>query len=1069
MRGNYSMKEVAIVGMACLFPSAPDIRTFWQNITNKVNSISDPPDDWEGNPWYEPGSDAIDRVYVKRAGYLKELSRFNPMKYGILPKAVDGAEPEHWLSLKVADEALTDAGVPDIPLNRERTEVIIGRGTFMNRGYTTMCHHSFGIEEALRMVRESVSGLVEERLAQLKETWVKSIPPFSSDTAPGLVSSIMTGRIANRLNLRGTSYSVDAACSSSLLAVEQAYYSLIAGKSDAVLAGGINLATHHPMQMLFCRLGAASRSEHISPFDESADGTLVGEGVGMMVLKRREDAERDGNRIYAIIKGVGTSSDGKGTSVVAPLADGEELAIRRAFEAANCTPESVELIEAHGTGIPLGDATEITSLTRVFGNRKTELPHVAIGSVKSNIGHLLPAAGMAGLIKTVLALYHKTLPPSLSCNRPDPRLKLDESVFYVNTETRPWIQGAVKSPRRAGVNAFGFGGSNAHVILEEYTGRSEAESEDFNCHWETELCVVTADSREDLIDKIRAFVAYLDAVPQVALKDVAYSLNSSIKTGKCRLAVVAASLEDLRKKLHHASERLLDPARERIKDKSGIYYFDAPLSREGKLAFLFPGEGSQHSNMLSDLCIHFPEVRAAFDQLGPAFADYTDTAFYRNAVFPPPTLNEEERRIADETLWNMHWAVTLVMTANQALLNMFRLLKIKPDAVAGHSSGELFALSAAGVSELSKDDKERIKGYLLIGYDTMEAIENEQAIPDAPLITVGGVNFDIVKEIIDGSTGELLIALDNCPNQIVLCCSNKDAVNTYVDQLKSKGAICQVLPFSRPYHTSLFEPARKHLENLFDEGTFTPAQVKMYSCMTTQPIPTDSAEIRRLGIDQWLNPVRFRETIEAMYNDGVRLFVEVGPKSQLTGFTQDILKKRKHLAIASNVHYRSGITQLHHALGLLAAHGVSMDLDYLYKRRNPRTLTFTTDEAVQTQKEAAKLDPVLPLGLPMTSAKDVTVEWLRGLDEEPAQAKPLRDTPASPAPATTVNTAPAAFAPVAQQTPTMPRQPQPPTQQRSSDLNSSVLAEYTRTMEAFLIDQKTVLETYLKKGPNPKK
>ena len=186
------MKEVAIVGMACLFPGAPDLKTFWQNITNKVCSISDPPDDWEGNPWYDPESDAIDRVYIKRAGYLKELARFNPMKYGILPKAVDGSEPEHWLSLKVADEALADAGVPDIPINRARTEVIVGRGTFMNRGYTTMCHHSFGIEEALRMIRDSVSGLVEERLAELKELWAKSIPPFSADTAPGLVSSIKT-------------------------------------------------------------------------------------------------------------------------------------------------------------------------------------------------------------------------------------------------------------------------------------------------------------------------------------------------------------------------------------------------------------------------------------------------------------------------------------------------------------------------------------------------------------------------------------------------------------------------------------------------------------------------------------------------------------------------------------------------------------------------------------------------------------------------------------------------------------------------------------------------------------
>jgi len=269
-----------------------------------------------------------------------------------------------------------------------------------------------------------------------------------------------------------------------------------------------------PFLTLFCTLNALSRRSQIRPFDEGADGTLTGEGVGMVVLKRREDAERDGDRIYAVIKGVGTSSDGRGQGPFAPRVEGEELAMRRAYEAAGILPESVALIEAHGTAMPAGDLAEIQALTRVFGPRKGPVPTCALGTVKSMIGHLMPASGIAGLIKAALALYHKVLPPTLHCEAPNPKFELQETPFYINIETRPWIHGSQMTPRRAGVSAFGFGGVNAHAVLEEHSSSQNGGRPSLLSHWDTDVCLVQGTSRQDLIEQVRRLERYLDWSPQ---------------------------------------------------------------------------------------------------------------------------------------------------------------------------------------------------------------------------------------------------------------------------------------------------------------------------------------------------------------------------------------------------------------------------------------------------------------------------------------------------------------------------------------------------------------------------
>jgi len=464
-------EDVAVIGMACIFPAAPNLQAYWQNIVTKVDAVSDPPEDSWANIVYDPHSKENDRIYCKRGGYLGDLARFNPLDYGVMPLSVDGGEPDHYLALRLAHEALAHAGYANRPFDGTRSEVIIGRGTYINRGWATLFQHGLVVDQTLMILKRLHPEYDDRELKEIRRELKGSLPPFNAETASGLVPNIITGRIANRLGIMGSNFIIDAACASSLIAVDLAARDLLSRKCDLALAGGIQASIPAHLQMIFCQLNALSRRSEIRPFDKDADGTLLGEGGGIIIIKRREDAERDGDLVYALIKGIGTSSDGRGAGVMTPRVDGEELALRRAYESAGVSPDSIGLIEAHGTGTPVGDLVEVQALSRVFGPRHGDVPKCALGSVKSMISHTIPAAGIAGLIKTALALHHKVLPPTLHCEEPNPKLELEETPFYINTETKPWIHGSPKTPRRAGVNAFGFGGVNAHAILEEYNGQ----------------------------------------------------------------------------------------------------------------------------------------------------------------------------------------------------------------------------------------------------------------------------------------------------------------------------------------------------------------------------------------------------------------------------------------------------------------------------------------------------------------------------------------------------------------------------------------------------------------------
>jgi acyl transferase domain-containing protein/phosphopantetheinyl transferase (holo-ACP synthase) len=1026
---------VAIVGMSCLLPGADTLRGYWQNIVGKVDCITDPSPDWQPELFLDKGRGEPDKIYAGRGGYLGDLCRFDPLRYGVMPSSLDGAEPDHFIALRCAYEALADAGFPDIPLNRDKTGVIIGRGLFINRGYVTVLERAFVVDQVIGLLRQLEPWRAEEDLSLLKAELKKHLPPASAETVPGLVHSALVGRIANRLDLRGPAYTVDAACAAALVALDQAVQELRSGRCDAVLVGGAQVSTPALIHVMFCYLGALSRTGKIAPFSAEAAGTLLGQGCGVLVLKRLSDAERDGNRIYARVRSVGISSDGKGAGLLAPRTEGQQLAIQRAYEQAGYGPERIGLIEAHATGIPLGDATELKSLQASFGPPSAGAD-VAMGSVKSMIGHLIPASGAAALIKTALAVYHRVLPPTLNADQPNPKLNLDQSRFYLASEPRPWVHGDSAAPRCAGVNAFGFGGINAHAILEADPA-SDARGSCLEANWPTELVVVSAADRKQLAEKLLALAHRLDGAEDVSLLDVAYT--SAQDTGDSRLTIVASSFVDLVKKTRHAAKLLADASRTKIQDRSGIFWYAEPLAKSGRLAFMFPGEGAQYVNMLGGLCRQFPEVRREFDLTEEAFRRAGRGSLARH-LFAQPAATKQ----AEAALFELEAAVASVTAAERGLMRLMARFGIEPSAIVGHSSGEFAALQAAGVYR-PKNNDEAVQA-VIDGAEVAAKLSVSQLVPTAGMLAVGGADPQAVAAVLEKFTGQVQVAMDNCPHQAVLV-GDRTAIDQVTEALRGKGGLCERLPFERAYHTPAFEPATSIVAEFFDRIELHAPSVELWSCASADRFPADAEGSRELAIRQWCSAVRFQDTVRAMHAADVRLFVEVGPRGNLSSFVTDILGDQPHASVPLDSHRREGADQLCRALGQLAAHGVAINLNVLYERRQPQRVDLTGGP-----KPAPARQPILPLELPTLKVDAAFAEAHWGKPPEAAPS-PIESPVAPVIEVVGPNIPAAATAPDPEPTETWYPAPAAPA---PTDRRAMAAVEFQRTMQAFLETQQHV-------------
>ena len=980
---NTSYRAIAIVGAGAILPDAPNVPAFWENIKNGRYSVTEiDPARWDPALYYDPDKSAPDKTYSKIGGWVRDYV-WDPMKWRmpVPPRVVDAMDGAQKWAIACTREALEDYGYPKRPLDPDRTAVILGNAMAGERHYLTALRIYF--PEYARELAETASfaalpeALRRDITRELHDRMGKLLPEITEDSMPGELANCIAGRIANIFNFHGPNYICDAACASAMAAISSAIEGLVENDYDAVVTGGIDRNMGAPMFVKFCKIGALSATG-TRPYAEGADGFVMGEGAAIFLLKRLADAERDGDKIYAVIRGMGGASDGKGKGITAPNPIGQKLAIERAWQNAGLSPATATYIEGHGTSTRVGDVVEVQSMADVLSSAHLPPHAVGLGSVKSNFGHLKGAAGAAGLLKAALALRDKVLPPSVHCERPNPEIDFEHSPLYVNRELQPWTM-TVDGVRRAGLSAFGFGGTNFHAVLEEYIPhrlngngkRSVAVSEMPARITEAAMNAkdVSPTSPSSYKAPLRGALV-IGAASEAALVERLRVVESEAKAGRApaptvpaeadlrapeRVAIDYANAAELAEKARTALKALTasqpasQPAIWKALRAQGVFRGHGPAP---KVAFLYPGQGSQYVNMLEPLRAVEPIVAEIF-----AEADRVMTPLLGKPLSEFIFVDKADAGAvakAEDDLRQTAITQPAVLATDLALTRLLAAYGITPDFTMGHSLGEYGALLAADALPFA---------------DALEAVSargremTRFAPEDKGRMAAVFAPLEEIERILKTVTGYVVIANVNSNRQAVIGGASKP-VEQAMEAFQKAGYDVSALSVSHAFHTTIVASASEPLRRVLQRLHLASPRLPIVANTNGEFYPTGRDVVpQMLDIlaEQVAAPVQFVKGLRTLYEAGARVFVEVGPKKALQGFAEDVLGERGDVVALFTNHPKVGdIPAFNQALCCLYAAGLG--------RGTPEAARQTVPASVP----AVSALPKIPESIGLTAPAAVT-------------------------------------------------------------------------------------------------
>jgi acyl transferase domain-containing protein/acyl carrier protein len=824
-------EPIAIIGMSCRMPGGVDgPDSYWELLRNGVDAISEvPADRWDAATYYDPNPDAPGKIATCFGGFLQDrIDGFDPAFFGISPLEARSLDPQQRLLLEVTWEALERAGQSPADLYGSPTGVFIGMSTF---------------DYALHQV----GGAVDEEDLRRLDGYV----------ATGSTMSPAAGRLSYVLGLNGPSMVVDTACSSSLVATHLAVNSLRNRECDMALVGGVNVILRPEWNVNFTKAHMLAPDGRCKTFDASADGYSRGEGCGIVVLQRLSDALTARRSIVALVRSSAVNQDGASGGLTVPSGPSQEQVIRRALDEAGIAPGEVSYVEAHGTGTSLGDPIEVAALGSVFGAGRAESDPLRIGSVKTNIGHLEAAAGVAGLMKVALSLRHEEIPPHLHYRNGNPMIDWDGLPIVVPVERTPWPSSLTAdggAPRRASLSSFGFTGTNAHIVLEEAPVDTAARAADAGttAAGDRPVHVLTLSARTpEALEQLAArYERYFADHPDVAMPDVAFTTNTGRAPFRHRLALVAASTADAQKML--AAHAAGTPA-------AAVCMGQA--AGKPTLAFLFTGQGSQYAGMGRQLYDTEPVFRSAMDRCDEILRDHLERPLLE-VVYPAPG----QQSPIDDTMYTQ----PALFALEYALATLWKSWGIEPDAVMGHSVGEYVAACVAGVFSLED-------GLRLIAARARLMQSLQQSGQMAAVQTTS----DRAAAAIASHASEVSLAALNGPSSVVIS-GAAHAVSSVLASLEADGVRAQALRVSHAFHSPLMEPMLADFERVAKGITYTPPAKAIVSNVTGllagPKMATPGYWVRHVR-----EAVRFADGMTTLYAQGVRTFVEIGPSSTLLG------------------------------------------------------------------------------------------------------------------------------------------------------------------------------------------